>query len=237
MSSAGAGWSGRCQRKSPEIRSAEPWLGSAACGVRQWFVAGGRPARFGRVKRTRPPGRAELAAGLNRQPAEPDRDVHQRDPAGQHVLDAGHPVVVVDVPAARPGLRPLRVDGAQHLRGVGERFRPENAADHLPQRRQVRNLVERGAEHRGAERRVGERVHRVDRARLNRGYRPVIRPAAGLQLPEDRLTYRPDLGGRQQAAEEQVPVVGQAAAQPAAVIDQAARVGQLIHTLTISTGR
>jgi len=33
MTSAGAGWPTRCQRKSPEIRSAEPRLGSAACGV------------------------------------------------------------------------------------------------------------------------------------------------------------------------------------------------------------
>ena len=58
---------------------------------------------------------------------------------------------------------------------------------------------------------------------------------AWLSSPQNRLPDRPEAGGRQQAAEEQVPVAGQAAPQRADVTDQAARVGQLIHTLTIST--
>ena len=177
------------------------------------LVAGGGPAALGRGERARRPGRSEVTAGLHGQAPDPDRDVHQREPAGQHVLDAGHPVVVVDVTAARAGLRPLGVDGAQHLHRIGERSWAEHAADRRAQRGEVGNAVERGARRGLAERWIPERVHRVDRARLDRGYGAVIDPSAGPQRGQDRLPGRPDLVGRQQTAEEQVPVVGEPPAQ------------------------
>jgi hypothetical protein len=172
------------------------------------LVAGGSPAALGRRQRARRPGRAEVTAGLHGQAPDPDRDLHQRDPAGQHVLDAGHPVVVVDVPAARAGVRSFGVDGAQYFRRVGERPGAEHAPDHRPQRGEVGDAVEHGARRGLTERRIAERVHRVDRARLDRGYGPVIDPPAGPQHGQYRLPGHPDLVGRQQAAEEQVPIVG-----------------------------
>jgi hypothetical protein len=45
---------------------------------------------------------------------------------------------------------------------------------------------------------------------------------ARTQLRQHRVTGRPDLAGRQQAAEKQVPVGGQATAQAIRVVDQAA---------------
>jgi hypothetical protein len=54
--------------------------------------------------------RPEVTAGLNRQAADPDRNGHQRDPARRHVLDTGHAVVAVDVPAARSGLWSFAID-------------------------------------------------------------------------------------------------------------------------------
>jgi hypothetical protein len=161
-----------------------------------------------------------VTAGPQRQAAEQDRDFHQRDPACQHVLDAGDPVVVVDVAAARARLRAFWVYGAQHLGRVGERPGPEDAPDYRAQFGQVGDPVEGGAEHRGAERGIGQRVHGVDRARLDGRYAPVVHPAAGAQPLEDYLPGRPDLVLRQQAAEEQVPVGGQPAPQSIWIGDQ-----------------
>jgi hypothetical protein len=172
------------------------------------LVAGSSPAALGRGQRARRPGRAEVTTGLYGQAPDPDRDVHQRDPAGQHVLDAGHPVVVVDVPAAGAGFRPFGVDRAQYLRRVGERPGAEHVPDGRAQRGEVGDAVEHGARRGLTERRIPERVHRVDRARLDRGNGAVIDPPADPQRGQDRLPGRPDLVGRQQAAEEQVPVVG-----------------------------
>jgi len=110
-----------------------------------------------------------------------------------------------------------------------------SGADDRPQRRQVRDAVELGARHGGQEGRVGERVHRVYRAGLDRRDAPVIDPPAGSQPGQDSLPGRPDLAGGQQAAEEQVPIAGQAPTQSIRVTGQGRGIGQLIHKLTIST--
>ncbi len=124
----------------------------------------------------------------------------------------------MDVPAEGAGLGPFGIHGAQHLGGVRERPRPEYPPDDLAQRRQVGNLVERGADDGRTERRVGQRIYGVDRERHNHRYGPVIDPAAAAQLGQHRVPGRPDLLGGQQAAEEQVPVVRQPAPQPVSVI-------------------
>jgi hypothetical protein len=103
--------------------------------------------------------------------------------------------------------------------------------------RQVGKLVEHGAEHRRTERRVGQGVHRVDRARLHRRDAPVVDPAAGSQPAQHGGAYRADLPDWQQAAEEQVTVLDQAAAQCFPIVQQRRGIGQLIHTPTVSGGR
>ena len=143
----------------------------------------------------------------------------------------------MDVPAPGDGLRAFGIDGAQHLGRVGERPRAEYPPDDLAPRGRVGHLVERGAEHGGAERRVGEGIHRVDRARLSGGYAPVIDPAARTQLGQHRVPGSADLADGQQAAEKQVTIVRQAPPQPVGVVCQMRGIGQLVHTPTVSSGR
>src|ERR1700678_1680809 len=77
-------------------------------------VVRSRPARLGAGQRAGPLRWPVVAAWLDGQPAERDRDVHQRQPAGQHVLAAADRVVVVDEPAAGTLAGDLGVDGTEH---------------------------------------------------------------------------------------------------------------------------
>ena len=80
-------------------------------------------------------------------------------------------------------------------------------------------------------------VHRADRTWLYGGNAAVVDPVAGSQLGQHRVPGRLDLAGRQQGAEEQVTVGGQALAQSCLVMKQGRGIGQLIHTPTVSSGR
>src|SRR6202035_5493685 len=95
------------------------------------LVAGRGPAWFIPAERAGRLRRPVVAARLHGQPAQPDRYLHQRQPAGQHVLAAADRVVVVDVAAAGAGTGPLGADGTQHLDRVGERRRAEYPPYHL----------------------------------------------------------------------------------------------------------
>ena len=121
-------------------------------------VPGGAPAALGAGQQPRLPGPVPVAAGAHGETAERGRDLGQREPGGQHVLDSRPHVVAVDVPAAGPLGRGLRRHCAQYLHRVRESLRAQDAADRLAQRRQVRERVERQAHHRCAVRRVGQRL-------------------------------------------------------------------------------
>ena len=218
-------------------------LGRAACGVRQWkmitspgSVAGGRPAGLDPAERARRPGRAEVAAGPDGQAADPDRDVHQRDPARQHVLDAGHPVVVVDVPAARAG--PAAVPGRRHAApSPGRRTRPARGCARTTARsggrygRRLNSALVIAARKAGS---ASASIELTARGWIDGMPRSSTHPPARSRA----RTARPAAWtspARQQAAEEQVPVRGQAPAQPIRIIHLGHGVGQLLHTFTIST--
>jgi hypothetical protein len=119
----------------------------------------------------------------------------------------------------------------------GCRVSPAGTGSHHRSRRNSRLNISGGRPAGPRTSRVGEGVHRVDRARLYRRYAPVIDPAAGSQLGQHRVPGRPDLAHGQQAAEEQVTVVRQAPSKPVGVIHQMRGIGQLIHTPTVSSGR
>jgi hypothetical protein len=131
--------------------------------------------------------------------------------------------------APRPGLADPAAASGSHRRSAA----PSRCW--APQRRQVGQAVEVGAGHGGPEGRIGERVHRVDRARLDRRDAAAVDPPAGSEPGQDGLPGRLDLACGQQGAEEQVSVVGQAPAQSTRVIDQGCGIGQLIHRLTVAT--
>lgn len=120
--SDGAGDLGCCQRKSADCRSWWPVLGSAACGVRQWKMITS-PGLYQVVLQ---PGSVPVSSRGR-------RDLGQREPGGQHVLDSRPHAVAVDVPAAGlPGCG-LRRHCAQYLHRVRESLRAQDAADRLAQ--------------------------------------------------------------------------------------------------------
>src|SRR5579863_53156 len=115
------------------------------------LVAGRGPAWFRPAERARRLRRPVVTARQHGQPAQPDRYLHQRQPAGQHVLAAADPVVIVNVAAAGAGTWPLWVDGAQHLDRVGERGRAEYLPHRRAQWREIWHLIELRARQRRPE--------------------------------------------------------------------------------------
>jgi hypothetical protein len=176
-------------------------------------VIGGCPARRIRAQQPRPPRRVEMTSGQHGQAAELCRDIHQRQPGGEHVLNAGDGEVLVDVAASGDRRRGLRVDGAQYLDRIAERAGAKDQPDRAAQRGQVRQPVQAAAGQGGPEGRVGQRIADVNRA-LRAGRVPVpVGPAAERELRADAVVSSADVRGPQQPAEEQVPVRGEPLAQ------------------------